>query len=372
MFSDRLSAITNPSLALGVHTAAEIQSQPDCWQASLEGWAATGSVRSIAQSLADRRRWLFIGCGSSFYLAQAAAACWRMITGLEARAMPASELLLFPQLAWDPGSGWQPVLISRSGTTSEVLRAADLLAAQRQPFLAVTCTAGEELERRAAASLRPVAAAEQSTVMTLSFTSMLLGLQLLAGEFAAALDPRAADLRGALFAMPRQVRAFTDQSRAAVADLVARRDFLDFVWLGQGPYYGLACEGALKVQEMSCSYAQSFHTLEFRHGPKSIVAPDTLVLFQLSADGYAAERGVLEEVKRLGGTTLAIAARADAQTRAAADLLLETGWDGPELAYLAPRLIPAQWLGLLTGRRKGLDSDHPRHLSRVVLLPAAN
>lgn len=362
--------MTQPS-ALGAQTAAEIASQPERWQASLEHFAASGEARQTAQALKQRRRWLFVGCGSSFYLAQTAAACWRAVTGLEARAVPASELLLFPQLTLADASGadhtppWQPVLISRSGTTSEVLRVADRLAAA-QPFLAVTCTPGEALERRAAVSLRPVAAAEQSTVMTLSFTSMLLALQLLAAEFA---GDRA--LREALLAMPRRAAAFVEQSRAAVEGFVARHDFADYVWLGQGPYYGLACEAALKVQEMSCAYAQSFHTLEFRHGPKAIVAANTLVLFQLSAAGYAAERGVLEEVHQLGGITAAVTGRADIPTAQAADLLLST--DAPagtasEWADLAPRLVPAQWLGLFTSRKKGLDADHPRHLSRVVLL----
>lgn len=353
--------------SLGAHTAAEIASQPECWQASLEHFASSGEAAHIAHALAPQRRWLFVGCGSSYYLAQTAAACWRAVTGREARAVPASELLLYPRLSWDREAPPQMVLISRSGATSEVLRVADWLASESQPFLAVTCSSGEALDRRAAFSLRPVAAAEQSTVMTLSFTSMLLALQLLAAEFA-----NDASLRDGLLAMPRRARAFVDQSRAAVEEFAARHEFADHVWLGQGPYYGLACEGALKVQEMSCSYAQSFHTLEFRHGPKAIVAANTLVLFHLSAAGYGAERQVLEEVSRLGGTTAVVTARADLATTQTADLLLATGADNRggklELADLAPRLVPAQWLGLFTARKKGLDADRPRHLSRVVVL----
>ena len=72
-----------------------------------------------------------------------------------------------------------------------------------------------------------------------------------------------------------------------IQQFVAQHDFADYVCLGQGPFYGLACEYALKVTEMSVSYAQSFHTLEFRHGPKSIVSPQTLLIFLLSEAGYA-------------------------------------------------------------------------------------
>src|SRR5207302_7223423 len=83
------------------------------------------------------------------------------------------------------------------------------------------------------------------------------------------------------------------------------------VCLGQGPFYGLACETALKLTEMSVSYAQSFHTLEFRHGPKSIVSPKTLLFLLLSDQGYDSECDVLQEMKGLGATILTIDNHAD-------------------------------------------------------------
>ena len=149
---------------------------------------------------------------------------------------------------------------------------------------------------------------------------------------------------------------------------MARAQFADYVCLGQGPFFGLACETALKITEMSVSYAQSFHTLEFRHGPKSIVGPETLIIFLLSEQGYDAECDVLQEIKGLGGTTLAVANRADKRARAASDLLVEFDLDLPEVARLAPYVFAGQLTGLYTGLRKGLDPDHPRNLSRVVML----
>jgi glucosamine--fructose-6-phosphate aminotransferase (isomerizing) len=119
---------------------------------------------------------------------------------------------------------------------------------------------------------------------------------------------------------------------------------------------------------MSVSYGQSFHTLEFRHGPKSIVGKETLIVFLLSETGYSAELEVLEEVKKLGATTLVVSNRAEERARAAADLLVEIGADAPEVARLALYLLTAQLLGLYTGIKKGYDPDKPRNLSRVVVL----
>jgi len=122
------------------------------------------------------------------------------------------------------------------------------------------------------------------------------------------------------------------------------------------------------VKEMSCSYSQVFHTLEFRHGPKSIASPDTLVSFFLSESGYEAECEVLEEIKGLGGTTLVVANAADNRARRSADFLVELNLGVPEYARLTSYVFAGQLLGLLTGLKKGLDPDRPRNLSRAVVL----
>lgn len=355
--------MTNPLSKSRSHTEIEIHSQPRCWAESLRGLEKDPEIERTIREFSSSRRWLFIGCGSSYYLALAAAVSWKAATGLDAEAVPASELLLFPDLVLDQDSPPRPVLISRSGATSEVLRAGDFLIAKGIPFVAVTCAKGADLERMARTTIRPAAAREESTVMTLSFTSMLLAVQYLAAKLAGNTP-----FLGSLRDMPAASQTFVERASPAVKAFVEDDVFADYVWLGQGPYYGLACEGALKVNEMSCSYAQSYHTLEFRHGPKSIVGPETLIMFQLSEAGFEPERAVLEEVKDLGGTTLAIARKADKRVRQAADLVLELPLEGHEYAGLAARMVPAQLLGLYTGLKKRLDPDNPRNLSRVVTL----
>ncbi len=346
----------------GFHTESEIRSQPRRWAESLRQLREDPEVEKVIKEFRSDR-WIFIGCGSSYYLGLAAAASWTALTGIRAQAFPASELLLYPRLVLESGENFTPVLISRSGTTSEVLKAGELLKERGIPFVAVTCTGGSDLERMADASLSLAAADEASTVMTLSFTSMLLAIQYLAGK-------QAGDTQfiNALLATPRKFDQLVERSAAEVKGFVESHEFEDYVWLGQGPHYGLACEGALKVMEMSCSYAQSFHTLEFRHGPKSIVSPETLIMFQMSQSGLGPETDVLEEVKDLGGKTLVVADEANERIRRNADLLVEQHLGGNEYAGLAARVPPAQLVGLYAGLKKGLDPDSPRHLSRVVIL----
>jgi glucosamine--fructose-6-phosphate aminotransferase (isomerizing) len=343
-------------------TLQEILSQPSTWEVCLEFLQTQSEFRHFRER-ATTMEWLFIGCGTSFYLAQVAAASFTAITGMRARSLPASEVLLYPKLAL-LGSPQQvvPVLISRSGRTSEVLRASRYFAEELGiDTLAVTCD-GNELQDLASWTLRlPVR--EQSTVMTGSFTSMLLAVQYLAaaiaddGKSLATLDQ-----------LPTRGRRLISQYSRVLSDFVARYCFHDYVFLGQGPFFGIASEAALKVTESSCSYAQVFHTMEFRHGPKSIVSSETLITFMLSEQGYAEQVDVLEEVKSLGGTTIAVTAQVDAHLSQSADLVVEISNGAPEWTNASLSVLVGQLLGVYTAMRKGLDPDHPRNLSRVVLL----
>jgi glucosamine--fructose-6-phosphate aminotransferase (isomerizing) len=354
--------------APGAHALAEILSQPRCWDDCFQALGKDDSLEQIRKLFAPHSDALLIGCGSSYYVALAAAASWTALTGSRARAVPASDLLLFPKLILSDSSRTQPVLISRSGQSTEVLEAAEYLEKKRNiRTLAISCAAQQPLEKISTLTLHLLPAHETSTVMTRSFTSMLLGLQFLA----ATLSRQSAFLES-LRKLPTSVQTALDGLQGRVQQFVQANEFADYVFLGQGPFYGLACESMLKVKEMSCSYAQCFHTLEFRHGPRAIVSPEALVGFLLSETGFDAEREVLEEVKELGGTTLVVTNRADDRTRRAADFLVELQLGAPEYARLAPYVFAGQFLGLCTGLKKGLDPDRPRHLSRVVILQEKN
>jgi glucosamine--fructose-6-phosphate aminotransferase (isomerizing) len=286
------------------------------------------------------------------------------LTGNRAQALAASELLLFPELTLAGREDFLPVLISRSGRTSEVLRAAELLRARGIKTLGISCAPGQALEKLVSKAIVIPAADEQSTVMTRSFSSMLLTLQALAATVAGRLD--FVDAQRTSVTNAAEVLLATLPQRAST--FVNEHDFEDYVALGQGPLFGIACETALKLTEMSVSYAQSFHTLEFRHGPKSIVSERTLLVFLLSESGYAAELEVLEEVKSLGGVTLVITNRTEERARKAADLLVELNTGAPEVARLPLYVFAGQLMGLYTGLESGLDPDNPRNLSRVVVL----
>ena len=104
-----------------------------------------------------------------------------------------------------------------------------------------------------------------------SFTSMLMALQYIAARFA-----RQDEFIDALHSLPAALAGLLPIYGPRIEEF-AQRSFDDVAFLGQGALYPIASETALKVMESSSSYAQFFHTLEFRHGPMSIVSEKVLV-----------------------------------------------------------------------------------------------
>jgi len=344
------------------HMQREILSQPDCWRECLSSLEKDPVVRAIVSDVDPDAEWLFIGCGTSYYLALSAAASFSVISGRPSRALPASEVLLFPEIVTKRNK--VAILISRSGRTTEAVKAMDLLNARGDvQTITVTCASESAFATRAKYPLVFSAAYEQSTVMTRSFTSMLLGLQFLAAKLA-----NRADLCHEFEQLPTLAKPLFVSASEAIHEFVLDHDFDDYVYLGQGPFYGIACEAALKVMESSCSYAQSFHSLEFRHGPQSVAGPKALVGFFISQAGYSPELDLLEEVKDLGSKTFVVSPRSDARVRAAADLFIEVPPLSVDCTRLAACIPWGQLLGLYTGLKKGLNPDSPRHLSQVVIL----
>ncbi len=346
----------------GQHTWNEIQSQSDVWAAALRhaGEAAPGIVDAFP--LADYSEALFIGCGSTHYLSQTAAALCNQLTGVRSRGLPSSEAFLFPTASLPRGGRPLLVAVSRSGETTETIIAARAL---RENLGAPTITVGNypdsTLVRECDAAIIVPEGREQSVAQTRSFTSMLVSLQVLLGTAAGATH-----YLDSLAALPEAVSGLLSGQSEAMRQLGDDPAYDTFIFLGSGPFYGLACEAMLKMKEMSLSHSEAFHHMEFRHGPKSIVTNRTLIAAILSDSARDQELRVLSEMRDLGATVLLIADRAPSPCPA--DHLIELGTGLPETARLPLVLPPLQVLAYSRAMAKGLNPDRPTNLDSVVVL----
>jgi glutamine---fructose-6-phosphate transaminase (isomerizing) len=348
----------------GEHTLQEILSQPRIWSETETQLREARLLEKFSDLFSPRNPWLFVGCGSSYYLSRLIAALWTKRFYIPATGVPASELLFAPEETLRRLGAEQVVLMSRSGETTEVLRAAELLQKhQTVQTLGVTCNPQSPLENLCTHSFKLTWADEKSTVMTRSFTAILLAFQRLALQFVGD-----SQFSGALDQLPQRGQEWLDRCTKRIQEFAANKKFADYVFLGQGVHYWLAQEAGLKVTEMSSSYAQVYHSLEFRHGPRSITGPNTLITFFISEAAAEEEALLVRELKELGAAICVIVNRATPDLKKYSDLLIEFALDGPEFARYAVTAIPAQLMGTAIGLRKGLNPDAPKNLTRAVVL----
>ena len=340
----------------GNHTLREILSQPDVWVHALQAFSARQAHLQLLMTSADIDHVIVSGCGSTYYLALTAARRLRK-SGLDAAACPASELLLHTDSICLPGRRYLLLTVSRSGTTTETVRAQqNFKATIGGPVVTVTCDSASPLAQDADLVIAIDAAQEVSVAQTRSFSSMLVVLQ----QLAAAL---AGQSLTASRPLPAFCRHLLEQYGDLARSLGENGAIEKFFFLGSDALYGIACEAMLKMKEMSLSYSEAYHTLEFRHGPMSMVGEDSLVIGLISPDAARHEIRVLDEMADMGAKVLAIGQTHIEQhqcVRLPADL---PGWCMPVL-YLPVLQLLAYYRAIFNG----CDPDNPQQLTAVVSL----
>ena len=141
-----------------------------------------------------------------------------------------------------------------------------------------------------------------------------------------------------------------------IQEFATKRRFDDYVFLGQGVHYWLAQEAALKVTELSSSYTQFYHSLEFRHGPRSIAGPKTLITFFMSDVAAEAETKLCAQLKGLGAATCVIVNHATPKLRKHADLLIELALDETGVCTLRCHRDSCTFVGNLDRPSQGTQS----------------
>jgi len=213
------------------------------------------------------------------------------------------------------------VVISRSGTTTEVLQLLDQVRG-RTPTVAIAGDPGTPIARRADQVVALPFADEHSVVQTRFATTALIMLRAHLGE----------DVAGAVGDAEAALRAPIEAEWIEAAQ---------FAFLGRGWTCGLANEAALKMREASQSWTESYPAMEYRHGPISIAAPGRVTwMFGAAPDGLR------EDVEATGAHFVQ--------------------HDRDPVA----ELVLVQRVALERARARGLDPDNPRHLTRSVVLGA--
>lgn len=337
------------------HTHTEILSQPEAWSAAL------AVLNEQAAALRDFYRQgtfdsvLFTACGSPYYLGLAAAALLNELRSAPARSLPGSESWLNPALAYRPTEKTLFITLSRSGETSETIRACETFRANGQgAVLTLTCNPGTALTTLGDLNLVLPSGQEESLAQTRAFSTLFL-----ATTFLAALWSDRHDVLAELNQLPHLCQSLISNYQS-LARQTGHDSTLDrFYFLGSGTRHGLACELSLKMKEMSLSHSEPFHVLEFRHGPKSMATVGALVVGLVSEANYDREMAVLNEVRDQGARVIAIG-------EAGTDIAFNSG-----LSQITRNVLYLPFGQLLAYERavfKDLNPDKPANLDAFVVL----
>jgi glucosamine--fructose-6-phosphate aminotransferase (isomerizing) len=338
----------------GEYTYQEIQSQPDAWAAVLDQLKQMRTNIEGIQPLSRFDQIIFTGCGSTYYLSMAAAALNQELTGLPCRAFPASELWHYPLSSYTHGKTLL-VAVSRSGETTETLYAGEAFLEKRiGELLTLSCYPDQPLAKMGAFNLVLPSGQERSVAQTRAFSTLYLATVALGCLWAGSKESFSR-----LSQLSEDGRRILKNYAGYTADLGADPGFDRFYWLGSGPRHGLACELSLKMKEMSLTHSEPFHFMEFRHGPKSMVTPTSLVIGLRSTTNGSQEAAVLKDVKDLGGRKVDIA-------ESGSDVRFESGLK--ETLQNILFLPVGQMIAYARSISKCLNPDHPTNLDSVVRL----
>jgi glucosamine--fructose-6-phosphate aminotransferase (isomerizing) len=260
--------------------------------------------------------------------------------------------------------------ITQSGETADTLAA--MREAKRKGARVVTIcnVVGSTASREADGVIYTHAGPEIGVASTKAFTAQLTALYLFGLLFAGIrgtlnaeeMKKRVADL----VHIPTLVERCLEADEAI--EQLAKRYFKasDFLYLGRGPNFPVALEGALKLKEISYIHAEGYPAGEMKHGPIALIDENLPVVVLAGRNGvYEKILANIEEVKARGGIVIAVTTEGDVQLASRVDHALSVPATNQLLVPILMS-IPLQLLAYHIAVLRGADVDQPRNLAKSV------
>ncbi len=351
--------------------AKEIAEQPVVLAGALKHYT---SLQDHSITLPDSvdfsavERLTLVACGTANYACQVAKYWFETFAGLPVDVDIASEFR-YREPPLSPAS-WA-VFVSQSGETADTLAALRYAQDKVAKTLAVVNVATSSIARECDLALPILAGVEVGVASTKAFTCQLTVLALLAlkaaadrGRMTPAETARQLEALTSLPGLLNHAQALDAEIAAIAAQLAEAQDVL---FLGRGPMYPLALEGALKLKEISYIHAEGYASGELKHGPIALIDSHVPVIVLAPRDTlFDKTVSNMQEVMARQGKVLLIS---DAKGVAEAGRGIWQALTLPEVApAFAPILyaLPAQLLAYHTAIAKGTDVDQPRNLAKSV------
>lgn len=349
----------------------EIFEQPQAIENTLRGrliklptgdWDIKISVNLKSQ---DIQRIILLACGTSYYSGLIGKILIERIAGIPVEVDYASEFRYREPIV---KVGDLAVVISQSGETADTLAALREAKARGAQTLGIVNTVGSTIAREVDSGIFLHAGPEIGVASTKAFTCQITALALLALYLQKQKNGRVNEqIIRELLVLPAKIQKILNGAEKIKEIAEQFKNVSNFLYLGRGPNFPTALEGALKLKEISYIHAEGYSAAEMKHGPIALVDENMPVVFVAPKDStFEKILSNMQEIKARKGRIICLTDQEnnDLISRLA-DFVIQTP---STFELLSPiiNVIPLQLLAYYIADLKGIDVDKPRNLAKSV------
>ncbi len=313
------------------------------------------------------QRVMIVACGTSYHAALVGKHWFEDFSGLPVEVDLASEFRYRKPIVNDHTL---LITISQSGETADTLAALEEAKRLGAQDLSICNVIESSIARKSTNVLYTHAGPEIGVASTKAFTTQLAALAMLALYFAKRRnflnDESLQTQIHALIELPSSIERALDSNEEVEKLAQEFMNARDFLYLGRGPSFPVALEGALKLKEISYIHAEGYAGGEIKHGPIALI-DEKMPVVALATGGvtYSKMLSNIEEVSARGAKVIALVKEGDELLKNVAHRTIEMP-EVPEIIRPIVETIPMQLLAYHVADKRGTDVDQPRNLAKSV------
>jgi len=331
-----------------------------------KGRAKLGGVETILKRLTALKRLVIVGCGSAYYAGQVGRYMLEEYANLPVEVELGSEYRYKKNL---PDKNSAVLAVTQSGETADTI--ASLRSAHEQGLLTlgIVNVVGSTIARLTDAGVYNHAGPEVAVASTKAFISQLtvfVLLTLLIGREKGMTETEGKQIVKELSELPELLRRYLKNTDDLKKVAKKYANYEDAMYIGRKFHAPIACEGALKLKEVTYIHAEAYAGGELKHGPIALLGRDFPVVALVPEDDvYKKMISNIEEVRARRAPVIAIATEGDLRVAEVANDVIYVPKVHPILQPIMST-VPLQLLAYYIGVERGLNVDRPRNLAKSV------
>jgi glucosamine--fructose-6-phosphate aminotransferase (isomerizing) len=331
-----------------------------------EGTVHLGGLLPLEEELQRVERIVLTACGTSWHAALVGEYLLEELARIPVEVEYASEFR-YRNPVITPNT--IVIAVSQSGETADTLAAIREAKERGAGTLGIVNVVGSSIARETDGGVYTHSGPEIGVASTKAFVAQLTVLALIALDLSrrrGRSTTEGQEVVKALTEIPGLIQEVLE-NESAIREIASQfRDARNFLYLGRGPNFPIALEGALKLKEISYIHAEGYPAAEMKHGPIALIDEEMPVVFIAPKDSvYPKVVLNIEEVKTRGGRVIALVTNGDGGLDGKVDHLIRVPKTLPLLQPIL-NVVPLQLLAYHIAVLRECDVDQPRNLAKSV------